>query len=287
MPYNFRGLEKADIEEMHRAFLLAFADYQLPFRLSYEQFVQKFILKLNINFPLSVGVFDGETLVGFIFTSVGEYRGLKTGYNGGTGVIPSHRNKGLTIQMYEHLWPKFEKENITQAVLEVLTGNDKAIKSYKSCGFSIYTTYCCFKISSDSLKKGSPVHENFVIEKTIHADWSLYKTFHDTEAYFLDSIPMLKYHLNHEHLAEAKIGDQVVGYIIFQPQVARISHLAVDERFRGKGIGKALIAYSLQFTSSLPVTILNIDYQQKELINLLKHLGFKQTVDQYEMARKI
>lgn len=287
MPYDFRGLEKTDIKEMHQAFLLAFADYQLPFRLSYEQFIQKFILKLNIDYPLSVGIFDDKKLVAFIFTSVGEYRGLKTAYNGGTGVIPGHRSKGLTIQMYEYLWPKFKQENITQAVLEVLTENEQAIKSYRSCGFSIYTTYHCFSITSDSLRKGSSVPEGFLIEKATQADWALYRRFHDTETYFLDSIPMLKHHLSDEYLAEAKIGDRVVGYVIFQPQVSRISRLAVDKDFRGRGIGKELISYSLQLSNSHPVTILNIDYKETELISLLRHLGFRQTVDQYEMVRKI
>ena len=286
MHYSFRGLQREDIPAMHQAFLKAFADYQLPFQLSFDQFVQKFIYKLNIDYDLSVGTFFKGHLVGFIFSSTGIYRGKQTAYNGGTGVVNEHRGNNLTIRMYDYLIPKLKERNIRQAVLEVLTENERAVKSYERCGFSIYTTYHCYK-----LKKFSNPANNLLsqisISRTTKPDWSLYEKFADTTPYFLDSTPILRQNLEHEHLAEARLGDEIVGYIIFQPQVSRLSHIAVDKNRRGNGIGKMLLDYALKASHTNSLTVLNVDQSQKTLINILKHIGFEPTVDQFEMVREI
>lgn len=286
MQYTFRGLTKEDIPAMHQAFLQAFGDYPLPFQLSFDQFVQKFIYKLNINYELSVGALDKEKLVGFIFTSTGTYRGKKTAYNGGTGVVSAHRGNNLTVQMYDFLFPKLKERNITQAVLEVLTQNERAIKSYKSCGFSIRTKYHCFKLKDFNHNIENAL-SGLTIRQKKQPDWPLYESFCDTKPYFLDSIPVLSQNLEHEHLAEACLGNEVVGYIIFQPQVSRVSQIAVAKSKRGQGIGKKLLAYALEASQTKTMTILNVDESQTKLIEALHHIGFEPTVDQYEMLRDV
>lgn len=286
MPYTFRSLERGDIAEMHQTFIGAFSDYKLPFQLSYEQFVQKFILKLSIDFSLSVGAFYEDKLIGFIFTSIGPYQNKRTAYNGGTGVLPAHRGKALTQQMYAYLLPLLRESDIEQAVLEVLVENKQAINSYNSCGFSISTTYHCFQYNKPHLSVVTPALEVSIVAE-LEADWSLFDTFHDANTHFLDSTPILKNHLKFEHLVVARMDEKAVGYIIFQPLVARISQLAVDKRFRRNGIGKQLLMYALRATFSNALTIVNVDYQQIKLINILKHMGFEHTVDQYEMKREV
>lgn len=285
MHYTFRRLQKEDIPAMHQAFLQAFADYQLPFQLSFDQFVQKFIYKLNINYELSVGAFFQNQLIGFIFSSTGFYRGKYTAYNGGTGVIPKHRGYGLTQKMYEYLFPKLIEKGITQAVLEVLTENEKAIKSYVSCGFSIFTKYHCYKLTklNSTLRLPSP---QVTIRPVSQPNWPLYESFFDTTPYFLDSTAVLKHNLQHEEMVEARLGSEVVGYIIFQPMVSRISQVAVDKKHRGKGIGKMLLDYALKASPTKALTILNVGQKETELIKILGRIGFEHTVDQFEMLQE-
>lgn len=284
MHYTFRALEKEDIPAMHQTFLKAFSDYQLPFQLSFDQFVQKFIYKLNINYELSVGAFYNNKLIGFIFSSTGFYKGKHTAYNGGTGVIKTHRGNSLTIKMYDYLFPKLKEKNITQAVLEVLTENEKAIKNYKRCGFSVTKTYHCFKLNT--LKRKNKILPALKIRQVSAPNWALYELFHDTTPYYLDSIPVLNQNLGHEHLAEASIEGKIVGYIIFQPQVSRLSQIAVDKSRRNQGVGKNLLAYALDVCHTQTLTILNVAQNQTLLISILKHMGFENTVDQYEMVRE-
>lgn len=284
--YTFRHFVEADIPKMHQVFLEAFEDYALPFRLSYSQFLEKFIDKLNINLSLSVGAFYKDELVAFIFTSTDTYLGKKTAYNGGTGVIPAHRGKGLTIKMYAHLWPNFKKEEVRQATLEVITTNERAIKSYQKCGFKIQKLYHCFRLHAENLIIDKPNPE-ISINAQVKANWSLYTTMLDWQPSYLDSSTVLKHNITREHIAEAHIGNTVAGYIIFQQNSSRISQLAVAKAFRGLGIGKRLLEYAFQHTSSKTITWINIDQYEEKTIQVLKQWGFENTVDQYEMIKQL
>lgn len=282
--YTFRPFVDEDLPKMHQVFLEAFADYTLPFKLSYQQFLEKFIHKLNINLSLSVGAFLDDQLIAFMFTGVDIYNNKKTAYNGGTGVLPAYRGKSLTMKMYEYLWPLFEKEGIKQAILEVITTNARARKSYQKCGFSIHKLYHCFQLKAENFPKNTTVSPVTVVKKA-KANWSLYATFSDCKPAYLDSTPVLKHNIPNEHIAEASVDNHVVGFIIFQPDASRISQLAVERKYRSQGVGKALLHYALQHTSSKTITLINIDHKEKEVTQALQHCGFENTVDQYEMIK--
>ena len=100
--FTIRSLTPEDVPEILIAFKQAFSDYVISVNLTHDLFKKRFIDKLQMNFELSAGVFLQETLVGFIFTSIHEFQGKLTAYNGGTGVIPKFRGHGLTQQMYEN-----------------------------------------------------------------------------------------------------------------------------------------------------------------------------------------
>lgn len=284
--YTFRPFIEADIPQMHQVFLEAFADYTLPFRLSYQQFLEKFIDKLNINLPLSAGAFYKDELIAFIFTSTDIYLGLKTAYNGGTGVIPAHRGNNLTTRMYEYLWPQFKKEGIKQAVLEVITTNDRAIKSYKKCGFVIQKLYHCFRINAENLIMDEPNDKISIVEPS-HPNWPAYENMLNWRPSYLDSSPVLKHNIARELIAEAHIDNTMAGYIIFQPNTSRISQLAEAGAYKGQGIGKKLLEYAFQHTLSKTITWINIDEREEEMIRTIKQWGFENTVDQYEMIKQL
>ncbi|MGB3465961.1 MAG: GNAT family N-acetyltransferase, partial [Cyclobacteriaceae bacterium] len=130
---------------MHTGFLNGFSDYKVQFKLNREEFIKKFVIKLNIDFELSVGIFHQTELVAFIFHSVNKYENRTVLYNGGTGVAPAHRGKRLAKEMYEFVLPLARKRGLKHSVLEVLTNNEKAIRAYESVGFRKGAILKCFK----------------------------------------------------------------------------------------------------------------------------------------------
>lgn len=280
--FYLRSLKPLDLTEMYIAFLDAFSDYPVAFKLTKEQFVRKFVEKLKIDFALSIGAYDYDALSGFIFTSVNHYNGKLTAYNGGTGVRPAYRGNKLTTQMYNYLVPLLQERKIKQCVLEVLTENKKAINAYKQVGFVPTKYFKCFKLSTSLLKR--PLDLSLDIFSIARPDWHVYEKFSDYTPSFLDSPQMITSNLANEEVIEAHTENKCVGYAIFQPSFGRISQLGVHPHFRNKGIGSAMIAYMHNRSLQKELTVINIDKEAADTLNFFSRIGFDNQLDQYEMV---
>lgn len=280
---HIKTLSPKDLNEMYFVFLDAFSDYPIPFRLNKEQFVRKFVEKLKIDFPLSIGAFDYEALVGFVFTSVNYYNKKLTAYNGGTGVRPSYRGRKITARMYDFLIPKFHERHIKQCVLEVLTQNEHAIKIYSSIGFEKHGLLHSFRLVDVDIIEKKKSDLKIEILRVHHPDWSRYEKFQDFSASFLDSMGMITENIANEEIVEARVEGNVAGYAIYQPAFARISQLAVDPGMRRQGIASTLLKYIFQDTHNKEITVINVDEKDDSMIAFLNRLGFEKQLSQYEM----
>ncbi len=280
--FTVKELERGLLTDMYLTFLDSFSDYEIPFRLAKDQFVKKFVEKLKIDFDLSAGVFDtSQGLAGFVFTTINEYNGLKTAYNGGTGVRPRYRGHKLVSVMYDFLIPKFIQAGVKQCILEVLVNNTKAIGVYKNIGFTTTTRYKCFKLEPHY--KFADLPRDYLIRKVTSPDWACYGRFMDAKTSFLDSKPMIDQNLANETVVEVHFNFECVGYAIYQPALGRISQIAIDPAHRGKGVGKGLVHYLVQTSKNKALTIMNVAAQYKDLTQFFEHVGFKNQLDQYEM----
>jgi len=282
MSGSIRHLNTEDLQEMYRAFKIAFQDYPIPFNLSEEHFKKKFVDKLNISLDLSAGAFSKNILNGFIFTSVCFYEGILTAYNGGTGVVPGSRGNGLTSDLYNYLIPGFRKQNISMCILEVLTENRAAIKVYKKIGFRIFKHYKCYKLNPS--KPVSHKENNEVILTVAEKpNWRIYNQFLDCKPSYLDSQGMIEKNLANAVIIEAKQNNLIVGYAIFQPETGRISQIAVDKTQRHNGIGTMLMRFIYMNCIQKALTIINIPDDTDSLLSFLERSGFENELNQYEM----
>ncbi len=277
-----RSLNFSDIPMMYKAFQSAFSDYTLAFNLTEEKFIRKFIEKLHIDFDVSAGAFSGDEMVGFIFTGIGNYLGKKTAYNGGSGVIPAYRGKGLTIKMYQVLLAQFKEMGIEQCVLEVLTENKPAINAYLKVGFKKSRTLRCFKMEMGNLNEPK-VNSEIVVRQKLVPDWPVYKQFADFQPSYLDQYFLLEKNMLNETLLEASFNGECLGYAIYQQDLGRISQFGVAQHRRRSGIGAAMMAYMLSHSDTNYLTILNIDEKERGVRRFLKKMGFVNKVNQYEM----
>ncbi|MCZ6900769.1 MAG: GNAT family N-acetyltransferase [Bacteroidetes bacterium] len=284
---DLHTLENYGKSQLFRCFQKSFRDYPVSFNMTQEQFNRKFINRLNIRLDLSVGAFVGNQLTGFIFTSIDHFRGLFTAYNGGTGVIPSFRGKGLTYSMYQFLIPQLKEIGVTKCLLEVLQQNEFAQKAYQRVGFTTTVTLKCFKRKEEDsihLKPG----EVFQISWIPQPDWALYKTFSNFSPCFLDTPQLLSHILAKLKIIEAK--DQqgrTVGYAIYSPNTGRISQFGVHKKFRRLGIGSSMFKFITNLSPAPTYTVMNIPSGETAIIKFLKKLGFQNEIDQYEMIMKL
>ncbi len=283
---SVRKLKPEDIDQMYHTFIRSFEDYPVPLHMVKSDFVKKFIEKLNLNFRLSAGAFENNKLVGFIFTSLGNYNNLSTAYNGGTGVIPEYRGQGLTYKMHEFLLPRLRYNHIKQCILEVLVVNAGATYIYKKIGYNITRNFRCFKLDPLTFSSGHK-NKNIDIQVIDKPDWETFTPWLSVAPSYLDTIEMINQNLKNEHIAQASIKGKCVGFIIFQPALGRISLLGVDPGHRMKGVGSALLRNCYHESKNKQLTLINVEKKANDVVNFFTNRGFENQLDQYEMQLKL
>ncbi len=285
--FRFRSFIKEDVPEMRKVFNQAFQDYLIPIILTESDFKRKLIEKTRLNFKYSVGCFDNNQLVGFLFHTIEEYQKKKTAYNGGTGVIPDYRGNNLTYQMYQHVIPKLMKKGVESCILEVIANNKSAIRSYEKIGFKKSKFYHCLKMDEEGEYLKNTPQVNFRTAIAQKPKWEIYDSFRDYDTSFLDTFSMLKKNLKSETVLESYEGDELVGYIIYNKKMGRVGNIGVHKKHRGKGIGTSLIRRMYSDCRKKPVYILNVNERSYNLLNFFLRLGFKNDIDQFELKLKL
>lgn len=279
---EIKNLENIDLEKLVAVINLSFSDYIVPLQLNLEMLKSK-IKAEDIKLELSVGVFDGEEMLGCMLHGLRAAEEGLTVYNGATGVIPAHRGKGLVRKMYEYLLPELKKLAVKKMVLEVITGNHSAIKAYEKMGYSVDRTLDCYrgKIQARRNKLVSTLKEIDPV------DWSELVPFWDTKPSWQNEIQSLKNSKENCRFVGAYRDDLLVGYAVFNPATRKINQLALAKDQRNKGIGTELFAYINEALEQQEVFVFNVDHHAVPSLEFLKAQGLREHIAQFEMSRTV
>lgn len=268
-----RTLTESDLKGLYETFKSAFSDSVVKLQPTEAEFEHRIFNKLHVDGDISAGMFDGDSMVGFIMHASNIYQGIPTAYNGGTGVLPGFRNQRVAEQLYAYLIPKIQVKFLARILLEVVENNENAIKLYEKIGFTFKRRFLCYK----QLNPINHASELEVVEGTISdVDFN----FMDFDSSFLDSEEHLN--LGREKVLLVRKNDLVIGYLIFQPHLGRISQMAISRLYRQEGAGLALIA-AAQHHTARPLTIMNIPEDEVGFDSFLKKCGFENQINQFEM----
>jgi ribosomal protein S18 acetylase RimI-like enzyme len=141
--FSYSTLEGISIEELHRAFLNAFSDYQVNVKLPLSEF-QEMLQRRGFVQNASIGAFQNDKLVGFVLNGIRDWNGRLTSYDLGTGVIEMYRRQGITSNMFQNSKQLLQKMQVEQYLLEVIQTNTSAVQLYKKQGFSTLRDFECF-----------------------------------------------------------------------------------------------------------------------------------------------
>ena len=272
------GVETKDILNV---FNESFSDYFIPFQLTEKQLASK-MLSDKVNLNLSVGVFENGILIAFILHGFDKINGEKIIYNGGTGVIPKKRGLGLTKQMYHFILPVLKEKGINKLFLEVITENIQAIKSYKKSNYKVERELLCYK-GEISISK---VNNNLEINKLQDYNWNLMQSFWDISPTWQNSNNVVNELRNTNISLGAYIKNQLVGYIIYDPNNKRLQQIAVNKNFRQQKIASTLIWKLIEEYGST-FSIINVDKGSKPVNAFLQKIGFEKSLEQLEMKLQL
>ena len=275
---TLKGIGKKDILNV---FNESFSDYFIPFKLSEEQLTSKMLAdKTDLN--LSVGVFENGNLIAFMLHAFDEVNNEKVIYNGGTGVIPEKRGLGLTKQMYFFILPILKENGIDRLVLEVITNNVQAIRSYEKSGYEIERRLLCY----NGEVKIASTNNNLEIKNLPNYNWDLMESFWDTYPTWQNSKNVLNELKSNNISLGAYLKNQLVGYLIFNPNNKRIQQIAVIKNFRQQKVASTLI-FELIETYGNAFSIINIDKRFKNINTFFEKIGLEKSLEQFEMKLQL
>ena len=277
---TYRLLSAADSAKLFECFLEAFSDYQVDMRVSREEFEQR-LVRDGVRLEISAGAFDENRMVGFYMNALGEWRGKPAAYDAGTGVIPAYRRQGIAEELFAFLTPRLKEASVEQYLLEVLTGNERAVALYRKLGFVDTRRLAVFRRSVPLFSEAEPE-----IHRVDEPDWKLFKSFWDGDPSWQNSIDAVERVANDRVVVCAYVDETCVGYgVAFKPW-ASLMQLAVAAAHRRKGFGSRILSTlqrEVSETDSLKVS--NIDERLKGALGFYEANGFKMVLEQFEMVK--
>jgi ribosomal protein S18 acetylase RimI-like enzyme len=166
--------------------------------------------------------------------------------------------------------------------LEVITGNQPAIKTYQDIGFQITRELDCYK---GAVYTGE-IANDYQIQALENYDWELMQSYWDWSPSWQNSMTAMK-NLAHSNASFGIYADQhLLGYLIYNPLSKRVQQFAVHKSHRGKGVGRHLFHHIAQKFGK-DISIINVEHGAAETGRFLKSIGLEIYVKQYEMEYRM
>ena len=271
---RIKSLEHVEISKIVECFNVSFADYFVKMPSSVDFWEERW-KAARVDYSLSFGMFDGYDLVGFIINGVDYKNGFLTAFNTGTGVIPAYRGQKIVKQIYDFAIPVLLVKGIQSCSLEVIVGNDKAIKAYKSVGFKISRTLKCY---SGELQIGDS--DNLMIEKKPieNVQWGkLPNQKYYSWDFQKNAIEILNKDYQYFQVLE---NQQLLGYFILNPESGTLAQVEIENSDTKEAWLKMFSAIK-KVTTYLKIN--NVDDRLIFKNEAIKEAGLKNTIDQFEM----
>ncbi len=274
---EIKHLAETSLADITECFNQSFADYIVKFNATEEGLAARWKAG-RVDFQMSFGAFEEDQLVGFFITGIDDYDGKRTAFNLATGVIPAARGQRIVQRLYDYAFPHFRENGVQQCMLEVIVGNDIAIKAYQNVGFEIGRTLHCF---SGSLKWNEDVIlPPLRFRKTAVPRWKKYEelqpyapSWEHTPA----AIDLARKEYDFWEFYEGKI---LRGFFCGKKENGFTPHVWVDPA-RWNDLGPFLFARIANRFGKIKMN--NVESTATELIGLLKRRKVENKIDQYEM----
>jgi GNAT superfamily N-acetyltransferase len=136
---TFKRLTACKIEEAITAWNRGFEGYFVKMEMTPELFFNRLVNE-GLSLRHSLIGYDGDEPVAIVLNGIRIIDGKKTVWNGGTGVAPVYRGKGVSSLLMEETLKVYTEEGIEVATLEAIKNNEKAIRLYQKAGYEITDT---------------------------------------------------------------------------------------------------------------------------------------------------
>ncbi len=279
---EIRSLECIDFDTLFRGFENAFSDYEISFD---KEEVRSMLIRRGYDPRLSFAAFVDDEIVAFTLNGIGQFNGIPTAYDTGTGTVIDFRGQGLAGKIFSYSLPFLKEAGIRQYLLEVLQNNHKAINVYRKMGFETTREYDCFRQNIAEIRNPKPTESDTDIRiETIDVDAVICaKPFCEFTPSWQNSLESIQRGKPGLTCIGAFNSDRLVGYCVFDQTTGDLTQIAIDREFRRKGTASILLhKVSMKMTTDF-IKILNIPTDDSTLHDFLKDRNIPLMNRQYEM----
>jgi ribosomal protein S18 acetylase RimI-like enzyme len=278
MGYEFKSIENTDFDVLTDTWNLAFSDYVVPVNITQETLKAYFKVS-GVDKRQSFGAYQGDELVGLLINSVDTYDGRIVAYDAMTGIVPEHRGRGLFTQLFEHTRNSLKKSGINLYYLEVITENKKAFSIYQRKGGEIEREFSFLIGSVDPDCRTSAEVKTIPLvdyppSSFKNGELSYYKPS------FGNRTQALLRNADDYRVAGAETGGGKAA-AVYSCSRGRVMQIM----YGGKDDNESLLAVmSFLSENCQEFQVSNIPITESGLIQELLRIGFRVSVNQYEMC---
>ncbi|MBU4537051.1 MAG: GNAT family N-acetyltransferase [Weeksellaceae bacterium] len=282
---EIKSLDGIGYETVFKAFNEAFAEYEM--QLNADE-LKSMLIRCGYKPELSFAAFEGEKIVAFTLNGTGDFNGLKTAYDTGTGTLKSHRGQGLAGKIFEHSIPYLQHAGISQYLLEVLQHNTAAVSVYEKAGFKITREFNYFSWNNEAVKAAlGDTAGKFQIKPVTDLLPEKMTEFQDFEPSWQNSFQSVDRAQEDFVYLGAYDGEQLVGYCIFEPLSGDLTQIAVHKDLRRRGAGSLLLQEITKLNSNPRAKLINAEVNCTSILHFLKSKNIELTGKQYEMVKEL
>jgi GNAT superfamily N-acetyltransferase len=130
-------MNTCSFQTAHEAWNAGVKGYFVDLTLPLDRFIQRLGYE-NVSLEHSLIAFDQDRPVGFLLNAFRIVRNKRIAWNGGTGVAPDMRGKGVGNSLVAAAIDVYKSEFVDIAFLEAIQTNDSAIALYKKNGYHVF-----------------------------------------------------------------------------------------------------------------------------------------------------
>ncbi|HDR7533300.1 GNAT family N-acetyltransferase [Bacillus cereus] len=276
---QYKRCSEVNIDLVYEAFKDGFSDYIIKMEVSKEDFIKRFFGAEGNSLEHSFLALDGDKPVGVILGGIKDYENIKTMRCGTLAVHPNYRGVGVSQKLFELHKEEALQNECKQLFLEVIVGNDRAIRFYNKLGYEkVYdlSYYNLKDMTKIMLKECKGIEVKQLEFPAFKVEIQKWLHFHINWQNDMDYIEKT----NHTFYG-AYVDNDLKGSICINEQ-GKISFIFIDKEYRNRGIGSKLLQVA---RDELNLESLLISFPNNSLLEgFVKKTGFKKnSLAQYEM----
>lgn len=282
---EMKSLNNICLDELFQAFEQAFADYEVQLN---KIELLTMLKRRGFESKASFGAFDGNKIVSFTCNGIGNFYGIPTAYDTGTGTLKDYQGKGLATQVFKYSIPHLKALGIKEYLLEVLQHNTGALSVYRKLGFEVTREFYYFKLKNDQISKTIRTLDFPYTLKPIKIDeYNSISNFWDFKPSWQNSIEAIERSLEDFICLGIFSESKLIGYSIFEPVSGDVTQIAVDKQFRRRGIGSLLFQKMLESNKHSSIKIINTDIECHSITAFLQSKNIEPAGKQFEMIKRL